>query len=684
MRKLKIILQSNIFYILIGFIILLEILFVTKITKYNSIYSNGKNTIIGKVIKYSINDNKLSMLIKAKEKIQVTFFFKEKDEIINNIKIGYKIKINGEIQSPSKNTIPNTFNYQNYLYNNKIYKVLKAKDIKIISKENNFLQKIKNYIYQKASINKYLFLFIVGDKSLLEDNIYDSFKNVGVAHLLAISGMHVVVLANISKKLLWFINKNHQNIIISFFLIFYAYLVNFSASILRVVICFILNDLNKKYNFNLDNLNIILLSAFIMLIYNPFFIYNIGFLYSYTTAFGIVLSSKFIKKGYIKSIIMITFFALLFTLPITINMNFEINLFVFISNLLLIPFITFIIYPFSLITFLFPFLIKIFTFLTLGIEKIILFIDKVDILTIIIPKLSIIFLILYYIILLLFIYYGTKKLFFLLISLILVNKYYLWLNNSYQVNLFDVGQGDSSVIISPHYKDTIMIDTGGITSFNINKKYYVSNNIILYLKSIGISSISSMIITHGDFDHMGEAINLVENFKVEKVIFNCGEYNKLEQDLIKVLDKKKIPYYSCIKELNIDNNKLYFLQTKEYDNENDNSNVIYTEINDYKFMFMGDAGVEKEKDILNKYNISNIDVLKVGHHGSKTSSSEIFINEMNPKYSIISVGKNNRYGHPNKEVLNVLEDSKIYRTDQDGSIMFKIKNKKLKIETCTL
>ena len=75
--------------------------------------------------------------------------------------------------------------------------------------------------------------------------------------------------------------------------------------------------------------------------------------------------------------------------------------------------------------------------------------------------------------------------------------------------------------------------------------------------------------------------------------------------------------------------------------------------------------------------------IKVGHHGSKTSSSKEFINDINPKYSVISVGKNNRYGHPNKEVLDNLKNSKIYRTDQDGSIMFKIKNDKLKIETCT-
>ncbi len=149
------------------------------------------------------------------------------------------------------------------------------------------------------------------------------------------------------------------------------------------------------------------------------------------------------------------------------------------------------------------------------------------------------------------------------------------------------------------------------------------------------------------------------------------------------MGEKKIPYYSCIKELNIDNNKLYFLQTKEYDNENDNSNVIYTELSGYNFMFMGDASSTTEKEIIDKYNLPDIDVLKVGHHGSRTSSSIEFINEINPEYSIISVGKNNRYGHPNKEVLDALEESKIYRTDQNGSIMFKVNNNKLKIETCS-
>ena len=178
---------------------------------------------------------------------------------------------------------------------------------------------------------------------------------------------------------------------------------------------------------------------------------------------------------------------------------------------------------------------------------------------------------------------------------------------------------------------------------------------------------------------MGDSISLVNSFKVEKVIFNCGKYNYLEKELIKVLNKKKIKYYKCIDKID----DMYFLQTKLYDNENDNSNVIYMEINNYKFLFMGDAGIEKEKDILDNYNLSNIDVLKIGHHGSRTSSSKEFINEINPKYSIISVGKNNRYGHPNKEVLKTLKESKIYRTDKNGSIIFKIKKNKLNIETCT-
>ena len=125
------------------------------------------------------------------------------------------------------------------------------------------------------------------------------------------------------------------------------------------------------------------------------------------------------------------------------------------------------------------------------------------------------------------------------------------------------------------------------------------------------------------------------------------------------------------------------MNNKDYGNENDNSSVIYTELNNYKFLFMGDAEVEVEEELIKKYNLQDIDVLKVGHHGSKTSSSEKFIDEVNPKYSIISVEKNNRYGHQKISVLDTLSNSKIYRTDIDGIIEIKLNKNGYKIKTCS-
>lgn len=364
-------------------------------------------------------------------------------------------------------------------------------------------------------------------------------------------------------------------------------------------------------------------------------------------------------------------------MPVLINNFFEVNFLGIILNIIYIPFVSYILFPLSLVTVLFPSLDNILYMFISYFEKITDFFSNIKFLSFSICKMNIFLIIMYYII---FIYILKRKKSLVYKIIIAIISLIFLINNgrivNSEVSILDVGQGDSSLIRLKN--KNILIDTGG----NIN--YDISKNILIpYFKSVGIKKIDYLVLTHGDYDHMGEAINLVENFKVEKVIFNCGSYNDLENELIEVLDKKKIKYYSCIKELNIDNNKLHFLQTKEYDNENENSNVIYTELNGYKFMFMGDAGVGKEKDILEKYNVSKIDVLKIGHHGSKTSSDKNFIDEMNPKYSVISVGKNNRYGHPNKEVLNNLDNSKIYRTDQDGSIMFKIKNNKLKIETCS-
>ena len=164
-------------------------------------------------------------------------------------------------------------------------------------------------------------------------------------------------------------------------------------------------------------------------------------------------------------------------------------------------------------------------------------------------------------------------------------------------------------------------------------------------------------------------------------MFNKGPYNDLEKSLIQVLEKKNIPYFQNLSEINLGNNKFYFLNDKEFGDENNNSLVMYTNMEGFKFLFMGDAGVEVENYLREKYNLLNIDVLKVGHHGSKTSSSLEFINWISPIYAIISVARNNRYGHPNMEVLKNLDNSFIYRTDLNGSISFILNKENISIKT---
>ncbi len=663
-------LNSFLFYLITCILLGIIIIFKVYLIKHESIYLDKEYTLTGKVSKVVKGDGKISFIIKNKEKIQAFYY---KDYSLND---GDIVTIKVLLSSPNKNTVPNTFNYKKYLYNKGIYKTGTVNSINIIKKNQNILNKIKNKLESRVSFNPYLKLFILGDKKSISDS-YDYYKDIGVAHLLAISGMHVGVFVTILRKILFFLSKKNQNKFISCVLLFYAFVTGFTASILRVVVFLILNNINKDYDFKLSRMKVLILSMYLLLFINPFFITDVGFLYSFICSFTMIIINKFLRKNYFVNLIIITFYMTLFTLPITISLNYEINLMVFISNFLLIPFVSYILFPFALVTIIFNFLNPVFSFLTLIMEKIAYILSSVKITKLIVPKTSIIFIVIYYFILILFVYYNKKRFLIFLLSLLFIIKSVPFLTTKDNVIFLDVSQGDSMLYITKNQKKVYMFDTGGIQNKSI------SDNSLTYLKSLGINKIDYLILTHGDYDHMGDAINLVNNFKVKKVIFNCGKFNDLEKELIKLLDKKKIKYYSCIKELNIDNNKFHFLQTKYYDNENDNSNVIYTKLDGYNFLLMGDAGVEKEKDILDKYNLSNIDVLKVGHHGSKTSSSKNFISKINPKYSIISVGRNNRYGHPNKEVLNILKDSKIYKTDQNGSIMFNIKNNKLKIETCS-
>lgn len=608
-----------------------------------------------KIISIEEKDTYINLIVQNKRKYLVQT---DKD----TYKLGEIIKIKGKSETITKNTNFYLFNYQNYLRSKKIFYKIKPTKIEKINHKETIIYKLKNKLVERIETFKnkdYFYLFIYGENKL-ESDLYEKISSIGIAHLLALSGMHISFIIMPFKKL------KKKKYIIPTVLLIYLLIVKPSASIYRASLLEIIYELTK-----LNRKKILIFLFFLFLLYNPFIIYNFGFKLSFLTSF--LLNIKEIT--YFKQIFKTSFDALLINMPLCINSFFKINFLSPIYNLFYVPFISFLLFPTIILVFIVKPLEPVLTLEILILEKSVNLFSNISILTFDFGYLSLIPFILMYILILIFIK-KRKYLVFIIIFLIVHYNSAIF-KTSLNVTILDVNQGDSILLNIPRTDEAILIDTGGIYNKNLTKTVLLKS-----LKARSIHKVKYLILTHGDFDHMGEAINLINNFKVENVIFNCGTVNELEKELIEVLNKKKIKYYSCIKELNIDNNKLYFLQTKEYDNENDNSNVIYTELDGYKFMFMGDAGVEKEKDILNKYNISGIDVLKVGHHGSKTSSSKKFINEINPNYSIISVGKNNRYGHPNKEVLNNLSDSKIYRTDQDGSIMFKIKNYKLKIETC--
>ena len=686
LKKLRIILQSNYFYLFL-------MLFVAILLYFNacdkSKYDINDDVIIGTITSYYIDNDKLVITIFGKEKVLCNYYFKDENNTFD-YELGDKIKLFGKLKLPSNNSIFNGFNYREYLKYERINYIFDIDEIIKISNNKSIMYKLKNSIINiinKSPNKDYLHTFLLGNNKYIDKEVMESYRINGISHLFSISGMHISLLSMIILKLLK--NYKFKKEVVILFLLIYMTLTDFLPSILRSGIFFILIYLNKKFNLNISMFKLMIILLFICVLIDPYIVYKIGFQYSYTISFYLITFNQLINKSKNKlyKLFIVSFISFIVSVPIAINNFSQINVLSIFLNIFFVPIVSSIIFPLSLITFLFPFFNNLFTILINIFELLSITFSKIDNFIFIMSKISTLFIIIYYIIISITLYFLSKNKYKYIVSLmfIFVIHYNITIfNKGLEITYIDVGQGDSIFIKFPNDKSNILIDTGGkVTYGNLKNNYSVGKNIVDYLKSMGIRKLDYLIITHGDFDHMGDSLYLIDKFKVENVIFNCGEFNVLEKELIKVLDEKKIKYYSCIKELNIDNNKLYFLQTKKYDNENDNSNVIYTELNGYKFMFMGDAGVEKEKDILEKYNLSNIDVLKVGHHGSKTSSSKEYIDEIKPKYAIISVGKNNRYGHPNKEVLNNLDNSKIYRTDQDGSIMFKIKNNKLKIETCS-
>ena len=677
MKRLRHILQSKHLIKIITIIIFIITLLYTNYYPFKSKYTKDDKEFIGIVTKYEVKEDKITIEIKAKEKLLITYKYQDKE--FNNLSYGDKIKVKGTLITPSKNTNQNTFNYQKYLYYKKIYYLVEATSINKIANNHNYLYTIKNTLYQKIDKLKssnYIKTLLFCDNTLSKE-IKESYRINGISHLFSVSGMHINFFVSIIYLYLNKItyNKRIKYLITNIFII--TYLILFpSSSLLRSAVMSILYSINYLLKLKIKKIDILLLTLGVSLLINPFIIYDLGYIYSYTITFFLVLSSSTLKKkNKINKIIYISLLSFLVSIPITIYNSFEINIISILLNIILVPIISIIILPITILTYIFPILDSILYLFTNTLETISLFISKINITKIIFPKPSLLIIVLYYIIFLPS--YQNKKYFYLNIILLIIIYISPYLNSNFEVVMFEVGEADCHLIKYPYNKNTILIDTG-------KNEYKIKNEVIPYLKSIGIKKIDYLIITHGDEDHIGGSITLTNNFQVKNVILNKGTFTDLEKELIKNLNKKKIPYQININKINLSNHTIYLLNNTKYNNENDNSIITYFTYQKYKFLYMGDASINTEDNLLENYNLNNISILKVGHHGSNTSSSKDFISQINSSISLISVGKNNIYHHPNKEVINNLSKSRIYRTDINNMVKLTINSKGiLKVTTIT-
>ena len=659
-------LQSRYIFKILTILILIITIIYTKYYPFKSVFNTNDTEFIGIVEDYIIKDNQIKISLKSKERIIVTYKYTGK--VFNNLSYGDKIKVTGVLKEPSTNNIFNNFNYKKYLYNKKIYYIIEASKIDKTQNNNNHIYTIKNLLYTRINSLKssnYIKALLFGDNKL-DKEIKTSYQINGISHLFSVSGFHI----NFITSIIYFYldrvtyNKKIKYITVDIFLALYLLLCN-TTSLLRCTVMNILLSINHLLKLDIKKIDIVLLTLILCIIINPFIIYDIGFIYSYTISFFLILyKNKYKTNNKLLKIIYISLISFLVSLPINIYTSYEINFLNIILNIIIVPIVSLILLPLSLLTLIFPILDNILYLITSILEKISLYTSNINIFKQILSKPSIILIIIYYLVIILIL--SKNKHYYLILILLIFHKTIPLYNSNLEVVMFDVGEADSMLISTPSKKVNILIDTGrGIDI----------NNIIIYLKSIGISKLNYLIITHGDEDHIGGALYLIDNFKVDNVILNKGDYTELEVELITHLKNKNIKYTNNINKIPLLGSYMYLLNTKKFSNENDNSIVTYFEYQKYKFLFMGDSSSKTEEYLINNYNLTNISFLKVGHHGSNTSSSPLFINKITPKVSLISVGRNNFYHHPNKEVLTNLSNSVIYRTDINKSIKIKINNK---------
>ncbi len=662
MRRLKILLRSNKKYLLL-FLCTLAFALLNSYEVINASFASRDFKEVINVVNY--HKTTYGYQLESDDGLYLYYT----DEVLE-LDFTQVYLIEGYYKEPSKNTVPNLFNYNFYLKSRKIFKYGVIKELKYLKEQKNLKAILRSLLFKRASSLKKPEVYkalVIGYKKDLSKEFINLLNLTGISHLLSLSGLHIGLLAVILSKVFKRIFKVVElaDGLLALVLLSYAYISFASVSIFRATIMYIVLVLSKNHRLNLYAIDGLFISGIIILIVNPLESINVSFYFSFIIVFFILMTKPYLNKNHLNNALRLSVICFLSSLPIVISFNYQIYLLSFIVNMIVIPIFTVLIFPLSLLSFCFPLFNDLFCFVfdifTLLVSKI-----YFKEFMVIFFKPTILQMLGYYLVLIVALSKRSRLLIASCLLLFYLSPYF-----DYQAHVIyiDVGQGDSSLIIYPFRSKTILIDTGG-NYRNADEFEITKYKTIPLLKSLGINKIDYLVLTHGDFDHIGEASYLIGNYRVENLVLNCNQRNSLETDLFFEFHQKVIPVKQGF------SNEL--LACRDFDDENDSSIVLKFELYNRILYFGGDISSWYQDRF--KF---DIDFLKLSHHGSKTSTSEYFLKHTKPEVAISSAGYNNRYSHPHIEVLDILKTNhvKLYRSDLDGSIWLRLRPRSYLVKT---
>lgn len=696
-----------------------------------------KLTIIGTVLdkEYYSNQEKISLKVEVSQIEREDYNIKTQGLILVNTYLGdcpYEygdvLKIKGRLEKPIGQKNFGEFDYELYLAREKVFTCLniwQEKDIqKIGENDSNFLvsfslsarDKIKE-ITKQTLPQPYSYLLIgmlLGEKNFIPPHLKEVFTEAGIMHILAVSGLHVGIIAMALLALLSMLNlpKKLKLLTLILILIMYASITGFRPSVLRATIMFILLIGGKLINRS-RNLNISLFFAgFLILLLNPLILYDAGFLLSFIVTFFIINLSPIFQElfskivAWIKNPLAVSTAAWIGIFPLSAYFFTKVSIISIVSNILIIPltvvavilgFVTFFIGMASIslagivanINYLVLSLITLIAKSFSSLPFAFVYVAQPSILVIILYYLMVFFIIeLFYIKILSQKIKKKAALIVLSITLLIISVQIFYPTDNLKVNFINVGEGDCILIEAPN-KINILIDGGGTPQgdFDVGSKIVVP-----YLRRKGINEIDLLILTHPHLDHLEGLLPVLKEFKVGMVL-DSGLLCDISayKEFISLIQKKSIPYHKAKAGDNFvfSNNLEIFLLNPLYDSDfydesdfNNASIVVKLFYKNADFLFTGDIEVTAGKKLLVWQNILQSDILKVGHHGSITSTNLEFLDKVDPRIAIITVGKNH-FGHPSQKIIERLEDGniQIYRTDEDGTIIIRTNGQEYWIRT---